>query len=222
MKGLVLVMFAVPEEARPFRRKVLRGADVQVVVTGIGQAKARAVARVELEARSPSLVLTCGFAGGLDPALRRGAVLIEADETFLLRPHLLRAGAVPGRFHCADRILITPAEKAEARQRTGADAVEMESAVIRALCRERGVPAATVRVVSDAANESLPLDFNRLSTAEGELSYRKLGWALAKSPRKVIELMQFQRALAGAADELARVLCAALRSATTPDRGSCG
>ncbi|NDA69060.1 MAG: hypothetical protein EBY09_20920, partial [Verrucomicrobia bacterium] len=101
------------------------------------------------------MVLTCGFAGGLSAGLAAEQVIFDADERFPLREALIGAGAAPARFHCADRVAVTAREKATLREQTGAEAVEMESGVIRRLCEERGIPSATVRVISDAADESL-------------------------------------------------------------------
>lgn len=101
---------------------------------------------------------------------------------------------------------MTVAEKAELRRTTGADAVEMESAVIRTICRERKIPGATIRVISDTANEDLPLDFNALMTSRQKISFLKLAMALVKSPQKVPRLMSLQSNTRLAAKRLAGVL----------------
>lgn len=221
-----LFLFAVPEEARPFIAK-LRGGGMTVAsrnvavagrarpawsfdggearVTGMGRENAARGAEQALGIR-PGMVLTCGFAGGLDPALPGGTVVFDADPGFPLVDQLTTAGAVPVRFHCADRVAVTVSDKAASRASTGADAVEMESSVIRALCRERGIPGATVRVVSDAADEDLPLDFNALMTPGMDLRFGKIAWRLVRSPGKIPELVRFQKRVARAADRLAEVL----------------
>ncbi len=222
----LIFLFAVPEEARPFVAKLRRDgiavASRSVVVagrarpawsfdgsearvTGMGRENAARGSEKALEIR-PAMVLTCGFAGGLDPALPVGTVVFDADPGFPLTDRLVAAGAVPVHFHCADRVAVTLAEKAALRRSTGADAVEMESSVIRAMCRELGIPSATVRVVSDAAGEDLPLDFNALMTAGMDIHFGKLAWGLVRSPGKIPELMRFQKRVARAADQLAETL----------------
>src|SRR5207237_6453396 len=96
---------------------------------------------------------------------------------------LLAAGACPVRFHSADRVATKVEEKQALWKATGADAVEMESQIIRAICRAHQIPSATIRVISDAAHEDLPLDFNLLMTAEQNLNYGRLRLALQGSTR---------------------------------------
>jgi len=199
-----LITFAVEEEARPFRRQ--RTAPMQVLVTGMGSRNAQRALHQALIGPLPERVLTCGFAGGLNPDFPLGTVLFSADEDFDLTPALVTAGARLARFHRADRVIITAAEKHALRQTTGADAVEMESAIIRAICRERGIPSATVRVISDAADEDLPLDFNRLLSPDARLRYDRLVVALLKSPRRIRALIQMGFETRRAARELANVL----------------
>lgn len=200
----ILVCFAVKEEAAPFRRNLPAG--VEILITGMGAAAAERAVKAKLTERPWSLVLTCGFAGGLNPAFRPETVVFEADADFPLRPALLDTGAVPARFHCADRVAITAAEKTVLRASTGADAVEMESGIIRRLCRERSLPSATVRVISDASYEELPLDFNLLMQPDGTLNLGKLAGAVLRRPHKIPGLIALGSRSKSAAERLAAVL----------------
>ncbi|HRI12504.1 MAG TPA: hypothetical protein PLX89_05810 [Verrucomicrobiota bacterium] len=231
--GPVLVMFAVPEEAQPFRRLLRERGDRpqrldfhdepwsnrawsfaggQIWISGMGKRNAT-LALDQALARRPTLVLTCGFAGGLNPALPTATVMVDAEPEFPWLSRLTKAGAVPSRFCCADRVAVTPADKTALRRETGADAVEMESGVIRDACRVRGIPAATVRVISDAADESLPLDFGALMTPDDRIDFGKLACALIRSPAKIPQLLRFQRRVSHAANALAQVLASVFSDA---------
>ncbi len=200
--GPVLVCFAVKEEARCFQPEKIAGG-CTTLITGMGRKNAVTAVRKALDAARHRLVVTAGFAGGLNPKLKTGALVFNEDSEAGLAPALQAAGAVPGRFHCADRVMITAAEKAALWEATGADAVEMESAVIRTLCREFHLPSATVRVISDAADEDLPLDFNSLMTADDRINFAKLFGTVLSSPGKIPRLLKFQRQTAAAARALA-------------------
>jgi len=207
MAGL-LITFAVKEEAIPFQRLASPASDLRVVITGMGRRNAESSIRGALEDPSVRAVLTCGFAGGLNPELGTGVVLYSADEDLPLLPALTANAAQLARFHCATRVAVTVAEKTSLRAQTGADAVEMESGVIRTLCRSRGIPSATVRVISDPAGEDLPLDFNRLLDAHQNLSPGRLALAVLSAPWKVGGLIRLRHNTRLAADNLARVLVA--------------
>lgn len=206
-----MIFFALPEEARPFRKLAAAAAAAagrsQVVVTGMGTRNAERVARATLTgAARPELVLTCGYAGGLNPALPPLTLLFSADAPESVAAALQKFGARAGRFHCAPRVAITAAEKRALFAETGADAVEMESGVIRKICGELGIPCVTLRVISDAANEDLPLDFNRLTTPEQNLDFAKLAWAVATAPGKIPALLALGKRTAAAARKLGQAL----------------
>jgi len=224
----VLVCFALKEEAAPFQKVAADRTDVSLLITGIGRKNAEKAVREFLAGGAgvpPDFVLTGGFAGGLNPDLNPGDVVFEIfsrrsrgneaqikTEEESETPHvvscerLLAAGAKPVKFFCADRIVTTVAEKRKLRIETGADAVEMESAAIHAVCAERGISCATVRVISDPAGEDLPLDFNALARPDRSLDYGRLAWAVAKSPGKIGALMRLQKQTRLAAERLADVL----------------
>ncbi len=208
----ILICFALKEEAAPFHKVAAGQPGVFTLIVGIGRASAEKSIRSFLggAGQPPELVLTCGFAGGLNPDLKLGDVVFESGkrkaESGNLEVRFLAAGAKPVNFFCADRIATTVAEKKKLRAETGADAVEMESAAIHAVCAEHGIPCATVRVISDTADEDLPLDFNALAKGDKSLDYGKLFLAIAKSPGKIGALMRLQKKTKFAAAQLAAAL----------------
>ena len=210
-----LLCFALKEEAAPFHKIAAQRPGVFTVIVGIGRQNAEKSVRSFLASNSPELVLTCGFAGGLNPDLKLGDVIFELS-TLNIQPstRLLAAGAKSAKIFCADRIATTVAEKKALRAETGADAVEMESAAIHAVCAERGIPCVTVRVISDTADEDLPLDFNALAKADKSIDFGKLFLAIAKSPGKIGALMALQKKTRLAAERLAAVLSKILQPPT--------
>ena len=201
----VLVCFALKAEAGAFEKKAKARPGVSILVTGIGQQNAEKAVRGFLAARIPARVLSCGFAGALISGLEVGQVVFETDDV-RLREELAATGAKAVKFFCADRIATTAREKQALRKGTNADAVEMESAAIGRICGELQLPFATVRVISDAADDDLPLDFNALSKPDRSLDYGRLALAVAKSPGKIGALMRLQKQARLAAQKIAEVL----------------
>jgi adenosylhomocysteine nucleosidase len=196
-----LICFAVKEEMKFFKDGACR-----TVLTGMGQKNAAESLQKELASQPASLVLTCGFAGALNPDLSVGDVLFDEDENTGLKMKLMELGAKPGGFYCADKVASTAREKEVLRNTSNADAVEMESSAIRAICREKKIPSATIRVISDAADEDLPLDFNEMMTPDYRLSMAKLLGRLLREPKKIPQLMEFQGKTVFAARRLDELL----------------
>ena len=211
MSGPTLVCFAVPQEAKPFRKWAYGGRDIKIAVTGMGTRNAERALKHALEMYSPARVFTCGFAGALNPALRIGEVVFDRQSTPPdTTAQLVSCGAKPATFHCTKFVVVTAAAKTQLLKETGADAVEMESQVIHSLCADRHVPCVTLRAISDTASEDLPLDFNALLNAEEQLSAAKLAFAILRSPHRIPALMRLGRNSAHAARKLSAVLASLL------------
>lgn len=219
--GTTLVCFAVGQERSAFRLDREPGSRIRVAVSGMGAARARSTIEREIASHRPDQVLTCGFAGGLDPALRVGDVVFETPVERMAMA-LRASGVRQARFLCADRIAVTAVEKSALRSSTRADAVEMESGVIQEVCSRQSIPCATLRVISDAAADDLPLDFNQLLGPDLQLSPAKLAWKIIRSPNRIPSLMKLGRQSAFSARRLAGVLQAVLSGSVAPDHEHAG
>jgi nucleoside phosphorylase len=168
---MLLVVFALPEEARVFRRRLVRktrqgqfisgaidGQQVGICFVGV---RATAIADLEAAIRQlrPSLVINSGFAGATRALLEPGDFLLAANYTTAkLAPPSEKLVDAIGKFVSVDEIL-GPAEKA--KQGDLAVAIDMESAAIAATCEGRHVPLLTARMISDSCAESIPAVFIR-------------------------------------------------------------
>jgi nucleoside phosphorylase len=99
-------------------------------------------------------------------------------------------------------VATTLTEKAKLR-RTGADAVEMEAAAVAAKAQEWNLPFYAIRVVTDTAAESFPLDFNRMRDAEGRFDRARIITAALRRPGIVFpELLKLNKRCKSAARAL--------------------
>lgn len=202
----VWLFFAVKEEAQVFlkslpalgwkRQQVREGkgilfsrgeASLRIFISGMGGRCARAAwedALKDSRRGKPGCVLTCGFAGALDPALQVGDILCRRNSLF---PAL---GFPEGDFFCSEQVILRAAEKERLYRESGCRAVEMESGILHELCRQKGIACATLRVISDSAHEDLPLDFAALTKPNGKISIPALAGELLSHPGKIPALIR--------------------------------
>ncbi len=229
------IVFAVPIEADAFARAATDvvemeaagltchegkagGARVAWCVAGVGREAARRAARLVIAGHRPRLLVSAGFAGGLDPTLARGAVVEPAivrgeSQTGSLLP-LAVAGQGQGTIVTVDRIVRTPNDKAVLAAATGAALVDMETLAVAEVAREAGLRCRAVRVISDAAGDELPADVTRLIAPQS--AFRRAGAVigmLGRRPAAALDLWQlWERAVVDgrALAEALGKLCASL------------
>ena len=202
----LLICFAVKQELG----KRVKASGFPVLITGMGRLNAEASLGRYLAHNRPTAVFTCGFAGGLNPAHKRGDVLFAHDQEINIAGGLASKNAKAARFRLTPQVIATAEEKAMLFALTGADAVEMESVAIRAICKKRGIPSATIRVILDQADENLPVDFNRILTRRMGINYLKLMLMILGRPGRIRGLLQMQRNSAEAAEQLDQALAVLL------------
>ncbi len=146
--------------------RIARGPGVAVLAGG-GDGR-RLTVLIEDQIRTGiRAVISFGIAGGLQPGMKPGTVLIAsavhdggtrltADPAWVA--DLVRAlpAAQVAEIVGVDEAVCDVSSKAELHARTGAQAVDMESHIVGRLATRHGLPFAVVRVVSDPAERILP------------------------------------------------------------------
>jgi adenosylhomocysteine nucleosidase len=200
------VVFAVAVEADAFERLatgrvetratgvvihegLVRGTRVAWCVGGVGAAAAARAAGLLVSGHRPGLLVSAGFAGGLDPALARGAVVrpaaVVAEEggpSLPLEVVGAPAASSPVTIISVAAIVGTAAAKRDLAARSGAGLVDMETHAVATVAAAAGLPCAGVRVISDAADDDLPREVAALARPQSPL--RRLGTALGAVGRR--------------------------------------
>lgn len=197
---------------------------VTIIESGAGRENAVNATAVLLDVYKPRWVISAGFAGALAPELRRSDLLVgtslvdaegrqwEADPATL--PSWLPdvKGLRMGRFLTWDRVVCLPAEKKSLGEKYGALAVDMESLAVAEVCRLRETQFMAVRVVSDAADDELPPDVERLLVQKTNAG--RLGAALGsiwRRPSSLKDMFQLQQNAIAASDRLAKFLAGLIK-----------
>lgn len=150
-------------------------------------------------------VVSFGIAGGLEPGLRSGDVVIgsavvvadgpryetDPELSAILTEGLAAAGGkiVSGAIVGVEAPVLDPAAKAALRAKTGAAAVDMETHIAAEFAARRRLPLAIVRVVSDPSTRALPPLATTAVTPDGGVDFKAVFRDLAREPRQIGDLV---------------------------------
>ena len=129
-------------------------------ISGARPDRATLLAR-EMAGSGVDVLVSWGIAGGLDPALPSGTLILpgavagpDGEQIGLAGPSVgtENAGLIAG----SDAVASTPDAKAAIRAATGAVAVDMETHRVARAARDAGIPCIAIRAISDPADRALP------------------------------------------------------------------
>ncbi|MEK8092109.1 phosphorylase [Methylocystis sp. IM3] len=196
--GPILVLTGMKREAA-----CVAGEGVVAICSGANVLKLRAELDL-LQGRRFAAVVSFGLAGGLDHALRPGDLMIadtvvsgdDRHETHARLSDALAEGAaargcktISGAIVGVDQPAMDRHAKTRLRERSQAAAVDMESHLAAEFARDRGIPFAVVRAISDPALRGLPSLAAKALTPEGDVCGKTVARELIRAPRQIGGLM---------------------------------
>ncbi len=174
--------------------------EVTVLLTGMaGENADKAMQTLPIEIHD--VCISAGLAGALEADLKPGDVVVARISETLDRKLRVEsdAGLLDFAVECgaqlvnisvtAEKVVATADEKQELR--ASGSVVEMETYYVLAAAEKRHVPALSVRAISDAADEDLPVNFGRIMDSHGHLKYSGLLKEVGLHPYRLFPLMKF-------------------------------
>jgi adenosylhomocysteine nucleosidase len=204
----VLIVTGLVQEAR-----IAAGPGMAVICSSSDPQQLRALLTV-FDPTTIRGVISFGVAGGLDPTLKSGDVVVATevmagDARWLagltLNEDLIASVAlggrriVRGRLAGAEEVVVARHVKAALHSETGAAAVDMESHIAADYAAKAGLPFAALRVVSDPAHRALPSSAMAAIKPNGDIDLRKIMRSVVRNPMTLRDLVStgidFSRAL---------------------------
>jgi len=204
----ILIVTGLVQEAR-----IAAGPGMTVICSSSDPNQLRALLTV-FDPTTIRGVISFGVAGGLDPSLRSGDVVVATEvmagdarwlaglslnEELVSGIALGRRRVVRGGLAGVEEVVVARARKAALHADTGAAAVDMESHIAAAYATGAGLPFAAVRVISDPADRSLPALAKSAIKPNGDIDLRNILRGVVRNPRTLSALVSmgidFNRAL---------------------------
>jgi adenosylhomocysteine nucleosidase len=193
------VVVGLSAEARIARRRFPR------VAVGGGTADGAEAAVHRLIGQGVRALVSFGLAGGLDPMLRPGALIVpEAVVTqgrHLATSPSLNDQCGGGTGHTllgADGIAATVAAKQRLFVSSGCAAVDIESGPVARIAEARGMPFAVLRAICDPAERDLPPAALSALTDAGAIGFLAVLGSVLARPGQIPSLLALGRDAAAA------------------------
>lgn len=191
----LLVVAGLAAESR-----IAAGPGIVTVAAGGIAARLKDLLAAEID-RGVQAILSFGIAGGLDPRLRPGSLVVArwvddggtrhaADEGWAAAlARALPNGTLAG-LAGSDEAVCNAKAKAGLHARTEAVAVDMESHIAARFARRHGLPFAALRIVADPALRVVPKAALVGLKPDGSTDVGAVLRALARNPRELPALMR--------------------------------
>jgi adenosylhomocysteine nucleosidase len=188
----------------PKNQVVSLSAHALLRVSGIGERRARLAAEFVVENGATSLI-SYGSSGGLHPSVVPGSLVLPvmvisaSDETFptdrswlerLLSKLCGHLKVSKGPLIESQMVLHTPREKTSLHDRSGAVAVDMESAAVARVSQEAKIPFMAIRAVVDPCHMSLPHHVLKTVDSYGCIRSYPLLRCLLRHPWELLPLLR--------------------------------
>jgi adenosylhomocysteine nucleosidase len=173
-------------------------------VIGVGPASAGRVTERMLASAHFDHVMVVGIAGGLDPGLPVGTLVVPARVRLYPDGPAYRSRPLPGRTAKGNLMttdgLLCAEETWRAILDSGFGAVDMEAAAVAEACARTGVEWSVYRGISDRPDENIvDQAVFALSKPDGSADLGAVGRYLARDPRRARTLARLNRDMARAA-----------------------
>jgi adenosylhomocysteine nucleosidase len=199
--GIVTGLRAEARLAKSISKDVMAGGGLPAGARGAAEA---------LVGRGVGALMSFGLAGGLDPALKPGMLvvprrIVSVAAVWATHPVLTQTcgGATADALFAGEAIVATAAEKAALHAKTGAVAIDLESGEVAAVAALHGLPFVVIRAICDPADRDLPPAALAALNSAGVIGLGRVIASLLRAPRQLPLLLGLARDAGAARQALA-------------------
>ncbi|MGC9964831.1 MAG: hypothetical protein ABSE08_05455 [Syntrophobacteraceae bacterium] len=235
----ILILTALPQEHSPLKkllpgRHLVKGKplkefafklpdkEIVLIESGMGAKCAEEALRAEIPVFMPDLLIFSGFAGGLHPDLRIGAVCCTVRaraascedmfnfrfprdlDDFLIQNHIIRVLGISSESPENKKVISTLAAGQMA-------VLDMETAKVAEIALERKVPFVCFRAISDCLDHELGFNLSDICDGRGRVSLCGVLFTVLRKPRVLKAFYLSWRRSSAAASNLCRSVAAFVR-----------